>query len=313
MKPAVFDGISFHCYAGNAAAERSLLLAHPETTVWFTECSGVSRSAFAQDLMWQARHLLLEAPLNGAKSVLLWNLALDPNGGPHNGGCDGCRGLLTIAKHDGVATVTRNVEYYLLGQVAPFVHPGAMQVEVSSSPEQGVLANGYRNVDGTMVVVALNSSPKDVTVALKVAGAAASYKMQARSIATFRWGVPKPVLATGAYRLAVASESGVCLAAGETLGQANCGSGPEQLWTVSAASGGRVEIRNVATAQVLTADAAGKLRLLKVDGDHAAPMSVEAYADEVCLGASGGKPCGPAAKVRFLPPAMPVIADKSGK
>jgi glucosylceramidase len=33
---------------------------------------------------------------NWAKTVITWNLALDPAGGPHNGGCGPCFGVVTI-------------------------------------------------------------------------------------------------------------------------------------------------------------------------------------------------------------------------
>ncbi|MFC6645492.1 hypothetical protein ACFQBQ_07805 [Granulicella cerasi] len=82
----LFDGVSFHCYRGNETAQLDVLRAYPTASLWFTECSGTNGSSFAGDLMWQAHHLLLGAPLHGARSVLLWNLVLRPDGGPHNGG-----------------------------------------------------------------------------------------------------------------------------------------------------------------------------------------------------------------------------------
>src|SRR5213082_2475229 len=49
---------------------------------------------------------------NWARGVILWNLALDEQHGPHTGGCGNCRGVVTI-KSDG--TVERNEEYYEIG------------------------------------------------------------------------------------------------------------------------------------------------------------------------------------------------------
>ena len=43
---------------------------------------------------------------NWAKTVITWNLALDPAGGPHNGGCGTCFGVVTIDPATGRATPT---------------------------------------------------------------------------------------------------------------------------------------------------------------------------------------------------------------
>ena len=45
--------------------------------------------------------------------MITWNLALDPKGGPHNGGCDTCTGVVTIDPATGKAT--READYYALG------------------------------------------------------------------------------------------------------------------------------------------------------------------------------------------------------
>ena len=68
-------------------------------------------------------------PATGRKTVVTWNLALRPDGGPHNGGCDTCTGVVTV-KPDG--TVTRNAEYYTLGHLARFVKAGAVRVASTS-------------------------------------------------------------------------------------------------------------------------------------------------------------------------------------
>ena len=76
-------GSSFHCYAGDPSAQSNVETAFPAKDIWFTECSGTVGSTFAGDLVWQAEHLLIGATRNWARSVSLWNLALDQNSGPH--------------------------------------------------------------------------------------------------------------------------------------------------------------------------------------------------------------------------------------
>ena len=58
--------------------------------------------------------------------MITWNLALDPQNGPHNGGCDTCMGVVTIDPATGEAK--REGDYYVLGQVTKFVKPGAVRI-----------------------------------------------------------------------------------------------------------------------------------------------------------------------------------------
>ncbi len=75
--------------------------------------------------MWNARVLLIDATRNWARSMVLWNLALDERNGPRVGGCRDCRGVLTI-EPDG--HVTRNDEFYALAQFGRGADVGATRV-----------------------------------------------------------------------------------------------------------------------------------------------------------------------------------------
>ena len=107
-------------------------------------------------------------PRNWAKTVVNWNLALRPDGGPHNGGCDTCTGVVTV-QDDG--TVTRNAEYYTLGHLARFVQPGAWRVASSSfgttSWNGMVMDAAFENPDGSTVLVVHNEhdDPRSFAVA----------------------------------------------------------------------------------------------------------------------------------------------------
>jgi glucosylceramidase len=116
-----FDGIAYHCYAGDPSDQTELHEAYPGTELWFTECSGSHGASdppaqyFADTLKWHARNLVMGVTRNWSSTVVNWNLALDPTGGPHNGGCDTCTGVVTVGAKN---TVTRNAEYYTLGHLA---------------------------------------------------------------------------------------------------------------------------------------------------------------------------------------------------
>ena len=100
-------GSAFHCYAGDVSAQSTVEAAYPTKGIWFTECSGTVGSSFAGDLQWNAENLLIGATRNWARSISLWNLALDQNSGPKNGGCTNCRGVVTIDDSTSPATITQ--------------------------------------------------------------------------------------------------------------------------------------------------------------------------------------------------------------
>ncbi|MEK3706407.1 glycoside hydrolase family 30 beta sandwich domain-containing protein [Paenibacillus sp. FSL R7-0198] len=182
---AYIDGSAFHCYAGDPSAMSEVHERFPDKNIYFTECSGGEWSPdFGENLSWQMSNLIIGAPRNWAKNVLLWNIALDPQGGPTNGGCENCRGVVTIDPERD--EITRNVEYYALGHISRYVRPGA--VRVASTQEQGQLENvTFRNPDGTMVLVAANTGEAEVSFGVVIDGDLFRYILPSQSAATFRW------------------------------------------------------------------------------------------------------------------------------
>lgn len=185
-------GAAFHCYAPDTSAQSTFKTAHPDKDVWFTECSGTVGSSFAGDLVWNARTLLIGATRNWARSVILWNIALDQNSGPKNGGCSNCRGVVTIDTSVSPPTVTRNVEYYVLGHLAKFVRPGAVRIGSEGSDTGSILHVAFQNPDGSVVLFVLNNgSPAgQFTVAWK--GQAFSHSLPVGAVATFVWNTRQP-------------------------------------------------------------------------------------------------------------------------
>jgi glucosylceramidase len=149
-------GTAFHCYSGDPQRQSELHDAFPDKDIYFTECSGTlsgnPATTFPDTLHWHTRYLTVGAVRNWAKTVITWNLALDPSGGPHNGGCDTCIGVVTIDPATGRATPT--ADYYVLGHVTRFVRPGA--VRIGSTVAGNIWNVAFRNRDGSIVVVAVN-------------------------------------------------------------------------------------------------------------------------------------------------------------
>lgn len=180
-------GTAFHCYKGDVAAQSVVKTAHPDKDIWFTECSGTVGSSFAGDLVWNSQHLLIGATRNWARSVSLWNLALDQNSGPTNGGCPNCRGVVTIDDRTSPPTITRNVEYYVLGHLGKFVVPGAHRIATNTTGPGPIEQVAFQNPDGSVALLVLNSGAGAASFTVNWKTTSFNYTLPAQSIATFLW------------------------------------------------------------------------------------------------------------------------------
>ena len=202
-------GVAYHCYFGDPSAMTTLHNQFPDKAIYFTECSG-SQSAdpantFSDTLKWHARNLIIGSPRNWAETVINWNLALDPSGGPHAGGCATCTPIVTIGPGD---TVTKNAEYYTLGHLARFVQPGAVRIASTSFGTTGwngeVMDVAFRNPDGSTVLVAHNENDNPSTFGVREGDQAFTYTLPGGALATFTWRGTVP----GSYALRQVSPQG---------------------------------------------------------------------------------------------------------
>jgi glucosylceramidase len=249
-------GTAYHCYNGDAAAQTSLHNAFPHKDIWFTECSGFHASGdqfpkyFADTLKWHAQNVVMATIQNWGKSVIDWNLALDPQGNPHNNGCGDssgwCTGVVTI---DG-SNVTRNAEYYLIGHLSRFVQPGAVRI---GSNNAGDLHNvAFRNPDGTVALVVDNVGGGTQTFGVSYNGQFISYTIPPGGLATLTWGAGGNggggnggIDPTRWYQV-INQNSGKCVDAmnrgaadGTVVQQWSCGSAQSnQQWQFRAGTGG---------------------------------------------------------------------------
>jgi glucosylceramidase len=183
------SGVAWHCYAGDVAAQSDVHDAFPDEDAFFTECSGGEWSPdFGKNLAFFVGTLIIDGTRNWARGVAFWNLALDPDHGPHTGGCGDCRGVVTIDPASG--SVTRNVEYFALGHASRFVRPGARRI-ASDSDIAGLKSAAFRNSDGTTALIVLNGADAARAFAVRTASHSFTYSLPAGAVATFRWRAPE--------------------------------------------------------------------------------------------------------------------------
>lgn len=182
---AYVSGIAIHCYGGNAAAQSELHERFPNLPIWLTECSGGSWQK--GNLLDEQVRLIIDSTRNWSQSVILWNLALDQNHEPHLGGCKNCRGVITVKTADGTGEVVPTVDFTALAHVSKFVRPGARRIESNTFGPGSLEDVAFRNSDGSLVLLVLNSSSKPVTFNVSWKGKYAMYTLPGNSAATFTW------------------------------------------------------------------------------------------------------------------------------
>jgi glucosylceramidase len=178
-------GIATHCYGGVATAQMELHDRFPEKEIWMTECSGGDWQK--GNLLEQQARLIINSTRNWAKTVVLWNMALDQNHEPFLGGCTNCRGVVTINHAVSPTQIIRTVDFTALAHASKFVRPGAHRI-ASNSFDQGSLEDvAFQNPDGSVVLLVLNSSGSSLSFNIAWKGEFASYKLPAGGVATFTW------------------------------------------------------------------------------------------------------------------------------
>ncbi|MBO0824194.1 MAG: discoidin domain-containing protein [Actinobacteria bacterium] len=182
---AYVPGTAWHCYAGDMSAQTSSHNDYPHAQAFETECSGGTWQGTDAQAFSQTMQLLIGVPRNWGQSVVLWNLALDDNRGPQNNGCDTCRGVVTVHA-DG--TVTKELDYWALGQVTRFVHPGATRI--ASSQPGGLWDVAYTNPDGTGTLVAYNPTTTGSQLSIQVGKQHVTTTLAAGAAATYTWAQP---------------------------------------------------------------------------------------------------------------------------
>lgn len=231
-------GSSFHCYSGDPSAEATVRNATNKDT-WFTECTRIYTQSFTQNLKQDAEQLIIGGPRNSARSIIMWNVALDQNYGPtlNSGVCRTCLGVVNVNTASGA--LQYNSEYFAMGHIGKFVIPGALNIDTNSQGNGGILDVGFRNPDGSIAVIAYNDSSSNTTITLNWNNRNVDYPLAAGSMVTFKWQGNNGVgfSSTGYYTISNAN-SGLCVDAagfgttnGTALQQYACGNGQSnQQW-----------------------------------------------------------------------------------
>jgi glucosylceramidase len=178
------EGTAFHLYGGNVDTLTKVHNEFPNKDLYLTEQSVTERpSESTIGIAEPVDRVLIGGTRNWSRNILLWNLAADPNNGPHtnNGGCTDCRGAITL---DG-DYVTRNVAYYALAHFSKFVPPGSIRIGSSQMEQLGTAA--FLTPEGKIVLIASNTGNFPKEFAISYHGTMVTTTIPAESVGTYVW------------------------------------------------------------------------------------------------------------------------------
>jgi len=178
------DGSAFHLYAGDITALTKVHDAYPNKNIYFTEQMVVDTPDDPHlDIAQPVADLVIGAPRNWSRNVLLWNLAAGPTFGPHtsDGGCPVCEGAITL---DG-NRVTRNAAWYTIAHASKFVPPGS--IRIASSVPDGLPNVAYVTPRGQRVLIVANPGATAQKFAIHWRHRSVTATLVAGAVATFVW------------------------------------------------------------------------------------------------------------------------------
>jgi glucosylceramidase len=193
---ALTAGTAWHHYAGNPTVMARFHEEFPQKDQWVTEAAGGTwQKGIGQTVPGKTGNILAEEAAeliavtrNWSRSYVLWALATDQDHGPFVGGCDTCRGLVTIdLSNPERAEVRPELDYYVLGHASKFLLPGAVRIASDEPPGTWLKDVAFRNSNGSVVLYTLNAGATSQELRIGFRGKTVATTLPAGTVATFVW------------------------------------------------------------------------------------------------------------------------------
>jgi glucosylceramidase len=178
-------GVAFHWYVNDSFDNvRLVQQAYPRTHLLLTEaCLYPYDRAKLGEWHWGEAYgtAILHDLNNGAEGWTDWNILLDETGGPNHVG-NFCYAPIHADTKTGELMYMNS--FYYIGHFAKFIRPGAQRI-VSSPSIDTLQTTAWKNPDGSLAVVVLNTTDKDQPFTLSLGGkGTAATQSPAHSIVT---------------------------------------------------------------------------------------------------------------------------------
>lgn len=177
------DGSAFHLYGGDISALSVVHSSFPAKNLYFTEQYTASTGAFAGDLKWHLKNVIIGSMRNWSKNALEWNLANNSSFGPHTpGGCSTCKGAITV---ESSSLITRNVAYYIIAHASKFVPAGS--VRIASNLTSALNNVAFKTPEGKRVLIVENDGTAAELFNIKYNGKWVTTSLDAGAVGTYIW------------------------------------------------------------------------------------------------------------------------------
>ena len=178
------SGIAFHWYSGDHFEELEMFhKLYPEKDMFFSEgCYEYSRGALDTVKIGEKyAHDMIGNFNNYCNMFLDWNLLLDGEGGPNHVGnfCDAPI-MADVEKNEMII----HDSYYYIGHFSKYVQRGAVRIGCSKFTSQ-LETVAFKNPDGSIAVIVLNSTDGDIDFVFRYAGKLIRCTAESHSIATY--------------------------------------------------------------------------------------------------------------------------------
>jgi O-glycosyl hydrolase len=181
-------GAAWHIYSGSPIYQTFAHNDYPAKRNYLTEATGGTYQATAEVAFHDAFDTwVIDNMRNWGNGVMLWNIALDPEGGPVSG-LPLNRGLVAADPETG--SVSYNGEYYALAHASKFVEPGAHRIYSNNFGAGSVENVAFQNPDGSKVVLAYNDSDESQTISIADGTQSFDYTLEAGNAVTFTYSGP---------------------------------------------------------------------------------------------------------------------------
>jgi glucosylceramidase len=154
-------GAAYHNYGGSSEELNDIHSQRPDKELIFSETSIGTWTGEYDDPPNAFLNRMgdgIDFVSKWCKAVIVWNLMLDENRGPHgsDGACTTCYGVVDIS--DNYSTLHRNSHYYEIGHLSKVIKSGAVRISADGYSASGLQYQAFKNPDGSYAMVILNKS-----------------------------------------------------------------------------------------------------------------------------------------------------------
>lgn len=184
------SGAAYHNYGGNKNELVAVHNAAPGKDLVFTETSiGTWNDGrnLRTRLIADMEDVALGTVNRWCTGVIVWNLMLDSERGPHRGkgACVTCYGAVDL--NTDYTIMQRNSHYYIIAHMAGVVKPGAVRIATDGYTAEGLTYSAFHNPDGSYALVLSNARTEHLSFDVAAGRRYFHADIPPRSAVSYQW------------------------------------------------------------------------------------------------------------------------------